>query len=378
MGWNLSSRLCKLRSYTSTDSFLNPAPVKHPKGQHIICNWDESAIAAVSSVNRYTWGQGQTRVRAASTAHTVWPGEVWSLKLGIRVAVVIRLTSVALCCRPRENNTWETPGPTAGILTVKVGPRAAPTTVHFVSTQKSKRGHNWVHSQVNSSKRVKVSGFPTSGSALILTTSYNRSESQLGDRFGNLHFKNYGGDLAHDRAVTATEHTGGHTQHLGQAPITAVQFSSVTQSCPTLRPHGLQHARLPCPSPTPGVYSNSCPSSRWCHPTISPSVLSSPPAFNLSQHQDLSNESALCIRWPKYWSFSSSISPPKNIQDLHPLGLTGWVSFQSKGLSRVFSNTTVQKHQFLSTQLSLQSTSHIHTWLLEKPQLWLDGPLLAK
>ena len=83
---------------------------------------------------------------------------------------------------------------------------------------------------MNSSKRVKVSGFPTSGSALILTTSYNRSESQLGDRFGNLHFKNYGGDLAHDRAVTATEHTGGHTQHLGQAPITAVQFSHSVMS----------------------------------------------------------------------------------------------------------------------------------------------------
>ena len=91
-----------------------------------------------------------------------------------------------------------------------------------------------------------------------------------------------------------------------------------------------------------------------------------------------SNESVLPIRWPKYWSFSFSISPSINIQDWSPLGWTGWISLQSKGLSRVFSNTTVQKYQFVSTQLSLQSNSHIHTWLLEKPQLWLDRLLLAK
>ena len=91
-----------------------------------------------------------------------------------------------------------------------------------------------------------------------------------------------------------------------------------------------------------------------------------------------SNESGICIRWLKYWSVSFSISPSMNIQNWFPLGWTGWISLQSKGLSRVFSNTTVQKHQFFSTQLSLWFNSHIHTWLLQKPKLWLCGPLLAK
>ena len=83
-----------------------------------------------------------------------------------------------------------------------------------------------------------------------------------------------------------------------------------------------------------------------------------------------SSEFVLCIRWPNYWSFSFSISPSNEYSGLFPLGWTGWFSLQSKGLSRVLSNTTVQKHQFVSTQPSLWSNSHIHTWLLEKPQLW--------
>ena len=93
-----------------------------------------------------------------------------------------------------------------------------------------------------------------------------------------------------------------------------------------------------------------------------------------------SSESVLHMRWPKYWSFSFSISPSNEYSGLISLGLTGWISSQSNGLSRVFSNTTVQKHQFFSAQLSLWSKSHIHfhTWLLEKPKLWLYGPLLAK
>ena len=90
-----------------------------------------------------------------------------------------------------------------------------------------------------------------------------------------------------------------------------------------------------------------------------------------------SNESVLCIRWPKYWSSASASVLPLNTQDWSPLGWSGWISLLSKGLSRVFSNTTVQKYQFFSAQLSLQPNSHIHTWLLEKPKLWLDGPLLA-
>ena len=132
-----------------------------------------------------------------------------------------------------------------------------------------------------------------------------------------------------------------------------VQFSCSVVSDP-LWHHGLQHTRLPCPSPTPRVYLNSCPLSQWCHPTISSSVIPfSFPTLNFSQHQGLSDESFLHTRWPKYWSFSFSISPFNEIQDWFPLGRTGWISLQSKGLSRVFSNTTVQKHQFLDTQLSL-------------------------
>ena len=107
-----------------------------------------------------------------------------------------------------------------------------------------------------------------------------------------------------------------------------------------------------------------------CHPLLLPPI---PPSIRL-----FSNESTLLMRWPKYWSLSFSISPSMNTQDWSPLGWTGWISLQSKGLSRVFSNTTVQKHQFFSAQLSSQSNSHIHTWPLEKPQPWPDGPLLAK
>ena len=152
---------------------------------------------------------------------------------------------------------------------------------------------------------------------------------------------------------------------MGECLIRA-QFSSVTQSCPTLRPHESQHARPPCPSPTPGVHPNSRASSQWCHPAISSSVIpfSSCPqslpasAFPMSQ---LFTWGGQTIRV----SASASVLP-MNTQDWSPLGWTGWISLQSKGLSRVFSNTTVQKNQFFGTQLPSQSNSHIHTWLLEK------------
>ena len=131
--------------------------------------------------------------------------------------------------------------------------------------------------------------------------------------------------------------------------------------------HGLQYTRLPCPSTTPGAYSNLSPSSRWCHPTISSSVV---PFSSCLQSFPASGS------FPKNQFFesggqnigvSASASVlPMNIQGSFPLGLTGLISFQSKGLSRVFSNTTVQK-QFFAAQLSLWSNSHIHTWLLEKP-----------
>ena len=132
----------------------------------------------------------------------------------------------------------------------------------------------------------------------------------------------------------------------------------------SLRSHGLQHARPPSPLPTTRVYSNSCPWSWWCHPTISSSVVPLSFTFNLSQHQVFSNESGLCIKWPKYAVSASASVFPMNTQDWSPLGWTGWI-FLQKGLSRVFSNTTVQKHQVFGAQLSSQSNSHIHTGPLE-------------
>ena len=112
-------------------------------------------------------------------------------------------------------------------------------------------------------------------------------------------------------------------------------------------------ARPPCPSPTPGLTQTHVnwvsDASQPSHPLLSPS----PPASNLSQHGVFSSESALGIRGPKYWSLSFSIVLPMSTQDWSPLRWTGWISLQSKGLSRVFSSTTVQKHQFFSAQLSL-------------------------
>ena len=140
------------------------------------------------------------------------------------------------------------------------------------------------------------------------------------------------------------------------------QFSSVAQSCPTLWRHGLQHARLLCPSPIPRACSNSCTWSGWCHPTTSSSsCLQSFPAsgsFPISQLFTLGGQSIGA-------SASASVLSV-NIQDWSPLGWTGLISLQSKELARVFSNTTVQKHQLLGTQTSLWSNSHVHTWLLEK------------
>ena len=147
----------------------------------------------------------------------------------------------------------------------------------------------------------------------------------------------------------------------------------------SLQTPGLQRTRPPCPSPTPRVYSNSCPLSRWCHPTISSPVIPSPPAFNLSQHQGLFQWVSSLHQEAKVLEFQlQHQSSQMNIQDWFPLELTNLISLQSKGLSRVLSNTTVRKHQFFGAQSSLWSNSHIHTWLLEKLQLWLYGPLSAK
>ena len=135
----------------------------------------------------------------------------------------------------------------------------------------------------------------------------------------------------------------------------------------SLWPHELQHTRPPCPSPTSGVYSNSCPLSRWCHPTILSSVIpfSCPQSFPASGFFQINQ----LFTWGgQSIGVSASTSVlPMNSQDWSPLGWTGWISLVSKGLSRVFSNSTVQKHQFFGTQPSLWSNSHIHTWLLGKP-----------
>ena len=159
--------------------------------------------------------------------------------------------------------------------------------------------------------------------------------------------------------------------------ISSVQFNCSVMS-DSLWPHGPQHTRPSCPSPAPSVYSNSCPLNRWCLPTISSSVvpfssclLSFPASasFQISRFFASGGQSN---------GVSASVSVlPMSIQDWFSLGWTGWISLQSKGFSRVFSNTTVQKHQFFGAQPSSQSNCHIHTWPLEKPWLWLEGRLLA-
>ena len=145
------------------------------------------------------------------------------------------------------------------------------------------------------------------------------------------------------------------------------QFSCSVVS-DSLRPHESQHARSPCLSPTPGVHSNSCPSNRWCHPAISSSVVpfsSCPPSLPASESFPVSQ----LFAWGgQSTGVSASASVlPMTTQDWSLLGWNCWIFLQSKGLSRVFSNTTVQKHQFFSTQLTSQSNFHIHTWPLEKP-----------
>jgi len=133
----------------------------------------------------------------------------------------------------------------------------------------------------------------------------------------------------------------------------SVQFSRSVMA-DSLRPHEPQHTRSPCPPPIPRVHPNPCPLSRWCHPTISCSVVpfsSCPQSFPASGSFPISQLFAACGQNIGVSASASVLS--MNIQDWSPLGWTGWISLQSKGLSRVFSNTTVQKHQFFGAQLSL-------------------------
>ena len=150
--------------------------------------------------------------------------------------------------------------------------------------------------------------------------------------------------------------------------FSSVQFSRSVVSAQSLRHHESQHARPPCPLPTPGVHSDSCPLSQWCHPAISPSVIpfsSYPQSLSASESFPMSQ----LFTWGGQSIGVSALASflPKNTQGWSPLEWTVWISLQAKGLPRVFSNTTVQKHQFFSALLSSQSNSLIHTWLLEKP-----------
>ena len=147
----------------------------------------------------------------------------------------------------------------------------------------------------------------------------------------------------------------------------SVQFSHSVVS-DSLRRHESQHARPPCPSPTPGVHWDSHPSSQWCYPAISSSVVpfsSCPQSLPASESFPMSQLFALGGQSIGVSALASLL--PKNTQDRSPLEWIGWISLQSKGLSKVFSNTTVQKHRFFGAQLSSQSNSHIHTRPLEKP-----------
>ena len=137
----------------------------------------------------------------------------------------------------------------------------------------------------------------------------------------------------------------------------------------SLQPHELQHTRAPCLTPTSGVHWDSRPLSQWCHPAISSSIIpfsSCPQSLPASESFPMSQ----LFTWGGQSTGISALASflPKKSQGWSPSGWSGWISLQSKGLSRVFSNTTVQNHQFFGTQLSSQSNCHIHTWPLEKPQ----------
>ena len=198
----------------------------------------------------------------------------------------------------------------------------------------------------------------------MLKQSLNRKRITL-DGNSNLHK----GMKSPGKANYLGKYKDGFSYHLSLCKIqlmASVQFSHSVLS-DFLRPHEPQHARPPCPSPTPGVYPNSCPLSWWCHPAISSFVVpfsfcpQSFPASGSFQMSQLFTSGGQSIGV----STSASVLP-MNTQDWSLLGWTGWISLQSKGLSRVFSNTTVQKHQFFGSQPSSQSNSHIHTWLLAK------------
>ena len=197
---------------------------------------------------------------------------------------------------------------------------------------------------------------PTISSAVVPFSSRLQSFPASGSAFNNLFENNE--PLSNDhktKSLTKSQIKIKQRHDSDQISHSVVSYS--------LWPHESQHARPPCPSPSPGVHWDSCPSSQWCHPTISSSGIpfsSCPQSLPASESFPMSQLFA--------WGSQSIVVPalasflPKKSQGWSPSEWTGWMSLQSKGLSRVFSNTTVQKHQFFSTQSSSQSNSHIHTW----------------
>ena len=170
-------------------------------------------------------------------------------------------------------------------------------------------------------------------------------------------------------SITASPTVSPALQRAATDCFSSIQFSRSVVS-DSLQPHELQHARPPCPSPTPGIHPNSCPLSRWCHPAMSSSVV---PFYSFPQSLPASESFPMCqlFAWGGQSAGVSALASflPKKSQGWSPLEWTGWISLQSRELSRVFSSTTVQKHQFFGTQLSSQSNSHVHTWLWKNHSL---------
>ena len=160
--------------------------------------------------------------------------------------------------------------------------------------------------------------------------------------------------VSRDQGLQIRNHNSAIVQSLGHVWLFSTPWTAARQAS--------------FPSASPGACSNSCPLSQWCHPTISSSVIPFSSCLQSSQHQGSFQMNQFFASGGQSIGVSASTSVlPMNIQDWFPIRLTGLIYLQSKGLSRVFSNTTVQKHQFFGAQLSSESNSHIHTWLLEKP-----------
>ena len=260
----------------------------------------------------------------------------------------------------------------AGILAWKIPWTEEPGGVQSMKLQRVR--HDWAAEHIYTKRGTPgnkgTSGFPTSQQRELRNKGFPLAKYSRGygwrSSFHSMsvsHSVVSGSLRSHGlqpiRLLCPWTSPGKNTGVGSQWVIISVQFSHSVVSN-SLWPHGLQHARLPCPSPTPRACSNSCPLSQWCHPTISFSVILLSSCFqSFPASGSFPNESVFHIRWQSIRASASVL--PLNILDWFPLKWTGLISLQSKGLLRVFSNTTVQRHQFFGAQLSLSSNSHIHT-----------------